>query len=139
MAGAVGLKTKARTAVLHASVSEPPAVRMVLIALALVFLAGFLMLPILIVIVNALNKGMVFYFQALAEPAAMAAIRLTLLVAVITVPFNLFFGLAASWAIAKFDFLGKKFLITLVDLPFTVSPVISGLIYVLVFGAQGLL
>ncbi|MBI3314013.1 MAG: sulfate ABC transporter permease subunit CysW [Candidatus Omnitrophica bacterium] len=113
-------------------------VRWILIGLAMFFLAIFLLFPVLIVITNAFNKGLELYFQALSEPAALSAIRLTLLVAAITVPLNLIFGLAASWAIAKFDFWGKKILITLIDLPFTVSPVISGLIYILVFGAQGL-
>jgi len=113
--------------------------RRVLLSIALVFLAIFLVLPIAIVITSALSKGLALYFQALTEPVAMAAIRLTLLVAAITVPLNVLFGLSAAWAIAKFNFWGKKFLTTLIDLPFTVSPVISGLIYVLVFGAQGLL
>ena len=121
----------------RSSVTEPRLVRRALIGAALVFLTIFLMLPILVIVTNALGKGMAFYFQALTEPVAMSAIRLTLLVAAVTVPLNLIFGLAASWAITKFDFWGKKFLTTLMDLPFTVSPVISGLIYVLLFGAQG--
>lgn len=121
------------------SLTEPFLIRWTLIGIALLFLVIFLMFPILIVIASAFNKGIVFYFQALTEPVAMSAIHLTLLVALIAVPLNVLFGLAASWAIAKFDFWGKKFLLTLIDLPFTVSPVISGLIYVLVFGAQGLL
>lgn len=118
--------------------AEPLWIQGALIGTASIFLVIFLMLPILIVVSSALSKGMAFYFQALAEPIAMAAIRLTLLVAAIAVPANLIFGLAASWAIAKFDFVGKKFLMTLIDLPFTVSPVISGLIFVLLFGAQGI-
>lgn len=139
MAGAIGLRIPSRDPVLKPSVTEPLLVRWVLIGAALVFLLIFLLLPVLILTVSALSKGTVFYFQAITEPAALAAIRLTLLVAAVTVPLNLVFGLAASWAIAKFDFWGKKFLITLIDLPFTVSPVISGLIFVLVFGAQGVL
>ena len=114
-------------------------VRRALIGLVLVFLAVFLVFPILVVTAGALSKGAGFYFQSLAEPAAMAAVRLTRLVTAIAVPLNLVFGLAASWAVAKFNFWGKKFLITLIDLPFSVSPVISGLVYVLLFGAQGIL
>lgn len=137
MSAVVGLKKRSPALTLKSSVTEPPAVRWILTAIALVFLMVFLALPIFIVLVSALNKGIAFYFQALKEPVALAALQLTLLVAAISVPLNLFFGLAASWAIAKFDFWGKKFLITLIDLPFTVSPVISGLIFVLLFGAQG--
>ncbi len=95
-------------------------------------------MPIAVVMVNAFAKGWEAYFHALLEPDAMSAIRLTLLTAAISVPLNVIFGLAASWAIAKFDFWGKKILITLIELPFTVSPVISGLIYVLLFGTHGL-
>ena len=117
--------------------TEPAWVRYGLISLALLFLAGFLVLPLLMVFTQALSKGLGTYWAALSEPTALAAIRLTLLVAVIAVPLNLLFGLAASWAIAKFDFRGKSLLITLIDLPFSVSPVVSGLIYVLMFGLQG--
>lgn len=123
----------------RSAVTEPQWLQAALIGTAWLFLVVFLVLPILIVVSGALSKGILFYFQALSEPVAMAAIRLTLLVAAIAVPANVIFGLAASWAIAKFNFAGKKFLMTLIDLPFTVSPVISGLIYVLLFGAQGLL
>ena len=105
--------------------------------LVVVWLALFLLLPLLSVFAEALRQGLGAYFTAIVEPDAMAAIRLTLLVAAIAVPLNLAFGLCASWAIAKFEFKGKSFLITLIDLPFSVSPVISGLIYVLLFGAQG--
>jgi sulfate transport system permease protein len=116
-------------------VTETPATRYALIAIALVFLALFLVLPLLAVFVQALAKGVGAYAASLAEPDTVAAIRLTLLVAAIAVPLNLVFGVAAAWAIAKFEFKGKAFLITLIDLPFSVSPVISGLVYVLLFGA----
>ena len=115
------------------------AVRAALIATALAFLALFLLSPLLAVFVEALRHGLGAYLAGIAEPDALAAIRLTLLVAAIAVPLNLVFGVAASWAIAKFEFRGKSLLITLIDLPFSVSPVIAGLIYVLLFGTQGLL
>ena len=108
-----------------------------LIAAALAFLGVFLLLPLLAVFTEALRKGAGAYFAAFREDDALAAIRLTLLAAGIAVPLNLAFGLAASWCLAKFQFRGKSLLITLIDLPFAVSPVISGLVYVLVFGAQG--
>ena len=101
------------------------------------FFALFLLLPLLAVFVEAFSKGWEVYLAALVEPDALSAIRLTLLAAAIAVPLNLVFGVAAAWAIAKFEFRGKQFLITLIDLPFSVSPVIAGLIYVLLFGAQG--
>ena len=119
-------------------VTERRVVRWLLIAVALAFLGLFLVLPLLTVFAQALAKGWGAYFTAFAEPDAQAAIRLTLLVAAIAVPFNLVFGVAASWAIAKFEFRGKNLLVTLIDLPFSVSPVVSGLIYVLVFGSRGL-
>jgi len=109
----------------------------VLIALALGFLALFLVLPLLSVLTQAFAKGAGAYFAALTEPDAWTSIRLTLLVAAISVPVNVLFGLVASWAIAKFDFRGKSLLISLIDLPFSVSPVISGLVFVLLFGLQG--
>lgn len=112
-------------------------VRWALTSLALLFLAFFLVLPLLAVFAEALREGVKAYFAALVEPDAMAAIRLTLLTAAIAVPANVVFGVAAAWAISKFSFRGKSILITLIDLPFAVSPVISGLIYVLVFGLQG--
>ena len=108
-----------------------------LAALALVYLALLLLVPLAAVFVEALRKGTAYYFQAIAEPDARLAIRLTLIAAGISVPLNLIFGIAAAWAIAKFDFRGKTLLISLIDLPFSVSPVISGLIYVLLFGLQG--
>ncbi|MGI9214091.1 MAG: sulfate ABC transporter permease subunit CysW [Methylococcaceae bacterium] len=116
---------------------EPVWVRAGLTGLALLFLFGFLFMPLLVVFTQALGKGMDAYFKALLEPNALAAIRLTLLVAAISVPLNMVFGLSAAWCIAKFEFPGKSLLLTLIDLPFSVSPVVSGLIYVLLFGAQG--
>jgi sulfate transport system permease protein len=112
-------------------------VRRLLIALALGFLTLFLFVPLVAVFVEALAKGLDVYLAAIREPDALAAIRLTLLAALIAVPLNLAFGIAAAWCIAKFEFRGKNVLLTLIDLPFSVSPVIAGLIYVLVFGLQG--
>jgi len=117
--------------------TERKGVRILLIAIAVVFLALFLLLPLVTVFVEALTPGIAAYWSALSEKDALAAIRLTLIIAAISVPANLVFGVAASWAIAKFEFKGKSFLTTLIDLPFSVSPVTSGLIYVLLFGAQG--
>ena len=117
--------------------SEPGPVRFIIIALAISFLTIFVVLPLVVVFASAFSKGISAYFAALSEPEALSAIRLTLLVAAISVSLNLVFGVIAAWAIAKFDFRGKTFLITLIDLPFSVSPVISGLVFVLLFGAQG--
>ena len=117
--------------------NEPAAVRWALIATALLFVGLLLFVPLAAVFTEALRKGLSAYVSALTEPDALSAIRLTLLTAGIAVPLNLLFGLAAAWAIAKFEFTGKQLLITLIDLPFAVSPVISGLIYVLLFGLQG--
>jgi sulfate/thiosulfate transport system permease protein len=117
--------------------TEAPWVRSTLIAVALVFLLLFLVLPLAAVFTEALRKGAGAYFEALKEPDAWSAIRLTLITAAIAVPLNLVFGVAAAWCIAKYEFRGKAFLTTLVDLPFSVSPVVAGLIYVLMFGAQG--
>ena len=117
-------------------ISESPWVRIALIATALAFLALFLFLPLVSVFVEALRRGIGPALAALADPDALASIRLTLLVAVIAVPMNLVFGVCAAWAIAKFEFRGKSLLITLIDLPFSVSPVIAGLVFVLMFGAQ---
>jgi sulfate/thiosulfate transport system permease protein len=111
--------------------------RVLLIAVALAFLALFLGLPLIVVFTQALSKGWHTYLSALTDPNAISAIKLTVTVAAIAVPLNVLFGVAASWAIAKFDFRGKSALISLIDLPFAVSPVISGLIYVLLFGANG--
>ncbi len=118
---------------------EPVWLRVTLIAAALVFLGLFLLLPLSIVFVEALKRGVGAYWEALQEPDAVSAIKLTLLTAGIAVPLNLVFGVCASWCIAKFDFRGKHLLITLIDLPFSVSPVISGMVYVLLFGLNGLL
>ena len=120
-----------------AGTTESPWIRRLLIGLALLFIALFLVLPLAAVFTEALRKGADAFFAALQEPDAWSAIRLTLLVAALTVPLNLVFGICAAWAIAKFEFRGKAFLTTLVDLPFAVSPVVAGLIYVLVFGAHG--
>jgi sulfate/thiosulfate transport system permease protein len=117
--------------------TEPRAVRIVIIALAMTFLSVFVVLPLVVVFAQAFSKGIGAYFAALTDPEALSAIKLTLLVAAISVGLNLVFGLVAAWAIAKFEFSGKTFLITLIDLPFSVSPVISGLVFVLLFGAQG--
>src|SRR5260370_5935803 len=118
--------------------TEPIAVRFVIIAMAVIFLTVFVVLPLVVVFAQAFSKGVGAYFTALADPEALSAIRLTLMVAVISVGLNLVFGLVAAWAIAKFDFRGKTFLISLIDLPFSRSPVISGLVFVLLFGAQRL-
>jgi sulfate/thiosulfate transport system permease protein len=117
--------------------TEPAAVRCILIAIALLFLALFLALPLAAVFTQAFAKGLSVYLEALREPDTLSSIKLTLITAAVTVPLNLFFGVTAAWAIAKFNFPGKNLLITLIDLPFSVSPVISGLIYVLIFGLQG--
>ena len=121
----------------QAVTTEQPLVRYVLIGVAVVFLVVFLFLPLASVFVEALRLGLGTYFASITEPDAVSAIKLTLIIAAIAVPANVVFGLAASWAIAKFDFHGKSLLNSLIDLPFSVSPVISGLIYVLLFGAQG--
>ena len=119
--------------------NEPVAVRWALIVAGLLFMAMFLVLPLVGVFSEAFSKGIDVFFQSLQQPDAQSAIRLTLLVAAIAVPLNVVFGVCASWAIAKFEFKGKAFLITLIDLPFSVSPVISGLVYVLLFGSGSLL
>lgn len=118
-------------------VTESLWVRILLIAVALVFLGLVLIVPLATILSSALAKGFAVYWKSISESDARSAIWLTLVAAGISVPCNLVFGIAASWAIAKFDFVGKKLLMTLIDLPFTVSPVISGLIFVLLFGAQG--
>ncbi|MEN5275544.1 sulfate ABC transporter permease subunit CysW [Brucella sp. TWI432] len=123
----------------RSAVSESLPTRIVLISIALIFLLLFLILPVVAVFVEAFRKGTGEYLAALAEPDAWAAIRLTLLVAVISVPVNLVFGVAAAWAIAKYEFKGKALLTTLIDLPFSISPVISGLVFVLLFASHGLL
>ncbi|QIP07597.1 sulfate ABC transporter permease subunit CysW [Bradyrhizobium symbiodeficiens] len=131
-------KARAREALARDNLrTEPKAVRIAIITIAITFLTVFVVLPLVVVFAHALSKGIAAYLSALAEPEALAAIKLTLIVAAISVGLNLVFGLVAAWAIAKFDFPGKTFLITLIDLPFSVSPVISGLVFVLLFGAQG--
>ena len=114
-------------------------VRRTLIGIALLFMALVLVLPLVLVFVEAFRKGAEVYFAAFADPQTQAAIRLTLLVAAIAVPLNLVFGIAAAWCVAKYEFPGKAFLTTLIDLPFSVSPVVSGMVYVLLFGAQSVL
>jgi sulfate transport system permease protein len=119
--------------------TEPRGVRWLLIALALAFVGLFLIVPLVAVFSEALAKGWGAYVDAITDPDAVSALRLTLLAAAIAVPANLIFGVCAGWAIGKFDFRGRQFLITLIDLPFAVSPVISGLVFVLLFGRQGFL
>jgi sulfate transport system permease protein len=119
------------------AIREPALVKWALLAVALVYLVLFLVLPLASVYAQALADGLGHYFASILDPDVLAAVRLTLLVAVIAVPLNLVFGIAAAWTVAKFEFRGKSLLITLIDLPFSVSPVVSGLIYVLLFGAQG--
>src|SRR5271165_5154807 len=111
--------------------------RFLLIAVALLFLGMFLVVPLIVVFVEALSKGFGAYAAAVSDPLALAAVQLTLLVAVIAVPLNMIFGIAAAWAIAKFEFRGKSALITLIDLPFAISPVIAGLVFILLFGSNG--
>ncbi len=134
--------TDARTAVqptarLRSATVEAPWVRQLIIALGLAFMTLFLFIPLVTVFYEALKKGWDVYVAAIVEPDALSAIKLTLMAAGISVPLNLAFGLAAAWSIAKFEFRGKNILLTLIDLPFSVSPVIAGLIFVLVFGLQG--
>lgn len=140
MAGAVALHVGGDHAARFegkAATRETPLVKWTIIGLALTFFAIFLLMPLLAVFVEAFRKGWETYLTALTDPDALSAVRLTLLAALISVPLNLVFGVAAAWAIAKFEFRGKHFLITLIDLPFSVSPVIAGLVFVLIFGAQG--
>ena len=136
LAGPPQTETQSRRPGRHPG-GEPPWVRRLLIFGALGFLGLFLLVPLLAVFAQAFAKGWSAYLKAFGDPATLAAIQLTFLTAVIAVPLNLVFGVAASWAITKFNFVGKNLLITLIDLPFSVSPVISGLIYVLMFGRQG--
>jgi sulfate transport system permease protein len=134
MSDAVLSRAVARPAV----TAESPWVRLALIGFAVAFLGLFLVLPLVVVFTEALRKGLAIYWEAFQDEDAQAAVRLTLTVAAIAVPMNVVFGIAAAWAVAKFHFVGKSLLITLIDLPFSVSPVVSGLIYVLVFGGNGL-
>ncbi len=138
MAGTITLRLPAGTPGARSAVLiEPRFIRWGLTAVALAFLALFLFLPLVAVFTEAFRKGGAAYLAALADPDTLAAIRLTLLTTVIAVPLNVVFGVAAAWAIAKFEFRGKNLLITLIDLPFAVSPVIAGMIFVLMFGAHG--
>ena len=117
--------------------SEPVLVRRLFIAIVVLFLGIFLILPLLAVFTEALRHGFATYLAAISDPNALSAMKLTLIAALIAVPLNVVFGVSAAWAIAKFEFKGKSILITLIDLPFAVSPVIAGLIYILIFGMQG--
>ena len=139
MGEATAISTPVSADATRRGVSESAPVRWALTAVALLFLALFLALPLVAVFSHALADGLGVYWAAITEPDALSAVRLTVLVAAISVPLNTAFGVAAAWAIAKFDFPGKSTLVTLIDLPFAVSPVVSGLIFVLLFGAQGLL
>jgi sulfate/thiosulfate transport system permease protein len=138
-----GIVPNARIAETHHTapnhLTEPKMVRWLLIGTALLLVGLIVVLPLLTVLTQAFSKGWHAYLSAIRETEALAALRLTLLTAVIAVPLNALFGLAAAWTVTKFQFRGKNLLVTLIDLPFAVSPVISGLIYILLFGAQGLL
>ena len=136
-ATAVAAKTRRGELPSTSNVFEPSWVRVLLITVALAFLTLFLFVPLVAVFAEAFKKGGQAYLAAITDPDAVSAIKLTLIAAVISVPLNLVFGVAAAWSIAKFEFRGKSILLTLIDLPFSVSPVIAGLIYVLMFGAQG--
>jgi sulfate transport system permease protein len=133
----IPIQAPGRRAQAPAATLEPAWVRGLLVGVALVFLTIFLFIPLVSVFAEAFRKGWDAYLAAIVEPDAVSAIKLTLITAAIAVPLNVVFGVAAAWAIAKFEFRGKNLLLTLIDLPFSVSPIISGLIYVLLFGAQG--
>lgn len=133
----VKTSTAVPVSVHHSAVAETPLARGILISVALLFLLLFLMLPLISVFFEALRQGFGAYVDALTDEDAIAAIKLTLIATLIAVPLNLVFGVAAAWAVAKFEFRGKALLITLIDLPFSVSPVVAGLIYVLMFGSAG--
>jgi sulfate/thiosulfate transport system permease protein len=136
MAMAVAV-TAATAAAARRGLSDPPLVRVALIGLALVFLVLFVLTPVILLFAQAFASGVGAYLAAVTEPVALSAIRLTLLVAAIVVPANLVFGIAAAWLIARFDFVGKSLLTSILDVPLAVSPVISGMVFVLLFGAQG--
>ncbi|KRD91533.1 sulfate ABC transporter permease [Bacillus sp. Root147] len=139
MAGHVPMQHAKTTVKLnHSSLKEPKVVQWLLTFIALAFLALFLVLPLITIFMTAFQKGWETYLAAITNPDALAAIKLTLIVVLITVPLNAVFGVIAAWLITKFDFKGKNVLITLIDLPFAVSPVIAGLVFILLFGAQGL-
>jgi sulfate/thiosulfate transport system permease protein len=137
MAGTVSTLTYVRSHSHRRGLDDPAWLKYSLLTISFAFVGLFLVVPLASVFVEALRKGLGLYFAAFAEPDALAAIKLTLLTAAIAVPANLVFGVCAAWAIAKFEFPGKTILTTLIDLPFAVSPIISGLVYVLLFGAQG--
>lgn len=137
MAGTVSARLNRPSANKTRPTTEPKAVRIVLIAVTLLFLTLVLLLPLITVFVQAFRKGAEVYFASLHDKDALSAVRLTLLTAAIAVPLNTIFGVAAAWAITKFRFRGKNFLVTLIDLPFAISPVISGLVFILLFGAHG--
>jgi sulfate transport system permease protein len=137
MAGTVQSNLKARETASRRGTEESPLVKWTLISIGMAFALLFLLVPLVNVFWQAFAKGWRFYLSALAEPDSWSAIKLTLLVAGISVPLNVVFGLAAAWCIAKFQFRGKSLLITLIDLPFAISPVVSGLVFVLLFGLQG--
>src|SRR5687768_16423160 len=139
MAGYVHARAAQRGVHRPRKLTEPRAVRWALTIVALLFLALFLVLPLGTVFVEAFDDGMGAYLESIREPDALAALKLTLIAAAFAVPANLIFGVAAGWAIAKFNFPGKNVLTTLIDLPFAVSPVISGMVFVLLFGRQGFL
>ena len=139
MAGVVQARAISSKAPRPRRLTEPAAVRWTLLFVALAFLALFLVLPLVTVFAEAFDLGVAAYFDAVREPDALSALRLTLIAAAFAVPANLIFGVAAGWAIAKFDFRGKNLLTTLIDLPFAVSPIISGMVFILLFGRQGFL
>ncbi|MFC5528546.1 sulfate ABC transporter permease subunit CysW [Cohnella yongneupensis] len=137
MAGIVTNPRSGKSTKTRPHMTESPIVRWVLISIALLFVALIVVLPMITVITESLRKGWESYVSALKDPDAMSALKLTLVTAAIAVPLNAIFGVAAAWAITKFKFRSKNLLVTLIDLPFAVSPVVSGLIFVLLFGAQG--
>ena len=137
MAGAISRLVHKSHGTQHPNLTESQWVRHTLIGLAFIYLSFFLVIPLISVFFEAFKKGWEFYLQSIVDPIALEAIKLTVLVTAIVVPLNIVFGLVSSWAITRFNFRGKTFLISLIDLPFSVSPVISGMIYVLMFGAQG--
>ncbi|WP_219835918.1 sulfate ABC transporter permease subunit CysW [Paenibacillus sp. R14(2021)] len=139
MAGAITVHLSEKTAQRPKHINESLVVRIVLISISLLFLGLVVLLPLVSVFIEAFKRGAEVYFAALRDPDAWSALRLTLLTAVIAVPLNTLFGVAAAWAISKFRFRGKNILITLIDLPFAVSPVIAGMVFILLFGAQGFL
>lgn len=139
MGGNIQLHLDGKKDVRSANISEPPLIRWILITLALVFLALVLFLPLVAIFTKAFEQGASIYVASITEPDALAAIRLTLLTIAIAVPINTIFGITTAWAVTKFNFRGKSLLITLIDLPFAISPVIAGLIFVLLFGSSSLL